>query len=91
MCWRKPGYAGLAGIQIDMDRDDSARIRIAPQPVAGIESVAAHRYYVAGEISSAWRRRGRQSRGSGGSPQPIMSIIRELGDRTEPFEGHLGA
>ena len=51
-------YGGLGGIRIDFARPAASRIRIAPQPVAGVESVSARYRSVLGEIASSWRRQG---------------------------------
>ncbi len=49
-------YGGLAGIRIDMHRDPEERIRIAPQPVAGIEAASARYDSALGMVASAWRK-----------------------------------
>jgi alpha-L-rhamnosidase len=49
-------YGGLAGIRIDMHRAPEERIRIAPQPVAGIDAAAARYHSALGMVASAWRK-----------------------------------
>jgi alpha-L-rhamnosidase len=49
-------YGGLAGIRIDMHRAFEERIRIAPQPVAGIDAAAARYNCSLGRVASAWRK-----------------------------------
>ncbi|MFZ0501391.1 MAG: family 78 glycoside hydrolase catalytic domain, partial [Steroidobacteraceae bacterium] len=49
-------YGGLAGIRIDMHRASDERIRIAPQPVAGIDAAAARYHCTLGRVASAWRK-----------------------------------
>ncbi|HEV2441537.1 MAG TPA: family 78 glycoside hydrolase catalytic domain [Steroidobacteraceae bacterium] len=51
-------YGGLAGIQIDMSRPPSERIRIAPQAVDGIQAASARYPSVLGEVTVAWRKEG---------------------------------
>lgn len=52
-----PGHAetwlhgGLAGIRIDMSRPPAERIRIAPQPVDGIQAASARYRSVLGEVA----------------------------------------
>ncbi len=50
-------YGGLAGIRVDMSRNDANRISIAPQLVAGVDAASARYQSVLGSISSTWRRR----------------------------------
>lgn len=49
-------YGGLGGIRIDWGRPPESRIRIAPQPVRGIEAAAVRYRSVLGEIASSWRK-----------------------------------
>ena len=49
-------YGGLAGIRIDMSQPPAERIRIAPQPVAGIPAASAHYRSVLGEVAVSWRK-----------------------------------
>jgi alpha-L-rhamnosidase len=49
-------YGGLAGIRIDLSRPPAQRIRIAPQPVYGIEAASAAYRSVLGEVTVAWRK-----------------------------------
>jgi hypothetical protein len=51
-------FEGLAGIAIDFGRSGPP-IRIAPQPVDGVESAGARYRSALGAIGSHWRRRGR--------------------------------
>jgi alpha-L-rhamnosidase len=49
-------YGGLAGIRIDMSRPPAERIRIAPQPVDGIQAASARYHCVLGEVTVSWRK-----------------------------------
>ena len=49
-------YGGLAGIRIDMSRPPAERIRIAPQPVDGIQAASARYRSVLGEVAVSWRK-----------------------------------
>jgi hypothetical protein len=49
-------YGGLGGIRIDFARPAESRIRIAPQPLAGVESASTRYRSVLGEIASSWRK-----------------------------------
>ena len=51
-------YGGLGGVRIHFDRPGRNHIRIAPQPVAGIEWTCVHYRSVFGEIVSSWRKVG---------------------------------
>jgi len=49
-------YGGLAGIRIDMSRPPAKRIRIAPQPVDGVQAASARYRSVLGEVAVSWRK-----------------------------------
>lgn len=50
-------YGGLAGIRVDLSRDDASRISIAPQILPGVASASAQYRSVLGLIGSEWKHR----------------------------------
>ncbi|HEX8758154.1 MAG TPA: family 78 glycoside hydrolase catalytic domain, partial [Steroidobacteraceae bacterium] len=52
-------HGGLAGIRIDMSqRQPAKRIRIAPQPVDGIDEASARYRSALGNVAASWRKAG---------------------------------
>ena len=49
-------YAGLGGVRIDMTRPATERIRIVPQPVAGVPSASVRYRAIEGEVVCAWEK-----------------------------------
>jgi len=49
-------YAGLGGVRIDMARPATERIRIVPQPVAGVAWTSVRYRAIEGEVVCAWEK-----------------------------------
>ena len=72
-------YAGLAGIRPDFSTPGLTRVRIAPQPVQGLDWVKAKWDTFRGPIAVEWRREGGKVRLSIDIPPGIIATVPALG------------
>jgi len=84
-------YGGLGGIRVDFSRATESRIRIAPQPVAGVGSAAIRYRSVLGDIATSWRKDGGRLRLHAEVPPGAMAQIElpasKVSDITESGAG----